>query len=157
MEQHFLTSPARLAALAAAAAPRPHERVLELGAGAGTVAAALPPCRRVLVELDPALAAALRRRFPDAEVLERDALTVLEDRPFDVLLSNLPHAYSQAVLDALPGRTFRVALVAVRAGQSLTRPTGLRIGSLGRLEGSDFDPPQPFASELLRVEPRLLD
>jgi phosphatidylethanolamine/phosphatidyl-N-methylethanolamine N-methyltransferase len=52
--------------------------VVELGAGTGNVTEALleggvPPDRLIAVELDPALARILRRRFPQIRVVEGDA------------------------------------------------------------------------------------
>jgi phosphatidylethanolamine/phosphatidyl-N-methylethanolamine N-methyltransferase len=56
----------------------PQDRVMELGAGTGTVtdyliAAGLPEDRLILVELDPDYAAYLSERFPKATVIEGDA------------------------------------------------------------------------------------
>jgi 16S rRNA A1518/A1519 N6-dimethyltransferase RsmA/KsgA/DIM1 with predicted DNA glycosylase/AP lyase activity len=47
--QHFLVSPEKLAKLVAAAGIRPTDDVLEVGAGIGTVARALPESRSLTV------------------------------------------------------------------------------------------------------------
>jgi 23S rRNA (adenine-N6)-dimethyltransferase len=75
--------------------------VLDLGAGAGALTAALAcaGARARAVEIDPELAAALRRRFPD--VVQGDALRLaLPREPFKVV-ANLPFDGSTAILRRL--------------------------------------------------------
>jgi 23S rRNA (adenine-N6)-dimethyltransferase len=75
--------------------------VLDLGAGTGALTAALERtgARVTAVEIDPLLAAALRRRFDD--VVEGDALRVpLPRRPFKVV-ANLPFAAGTGILRRL--------------------------------------------------------
>lgn len=156
MEQHFLTRPEKLSALVEAAGIAPTDRVLELGSGGGTVAAALPPCVLTLVELDARLAAGLCARFPGAVVLQADALGVLERTDADVIVANLPHTLTNAVLARLGEKTFRRALVAVHEGDDaarLGRVAGgrLRLEPLFTLAGDDFTPPQPLSSRLVRA------
>lgn len=72
------SSPALCRMVARNAVPGPEARVLELGAGTGTVsdhllAAGLPEERLILVELDSDYVAYLRQRFPKATVVEGDA------------------------------------------------------------------------------------
>ena len=79
--QSFLADEGVLAAILKAAELGPDQRVLEIGAGLGTLTAALAAsCRQVVaVEVDPALAAFLRRRFADDRrvlIVEGDALTI---------------------------------------------------------------------------------
>lgn len=137
----------------------PGDRVLELGAGGGTVAAALPPCELTLVELEPRLAESLREQFPNAAVLQEDALGVLERLQADVILSNLPHALTTDVLKSLSRKTFRRALVAVHADddvETFSRRMGGRheLTPVLMLEETDFTPPQPFRSSVLKVYKR---
>lgn len=158
MEQHFLTNREKLEALVAAARVGPGDRVLELGAGGGTVAAALPPCELTLVELAAPLARSLRERFPHAAVLQEDALEVLERLEADVILSNLPHPLTEGVLDILARKTFRRALVAVHAEDDDGALLGLlggryRLEPVLTLERADFTPAQPFRSRVLEVTP----
>ena len=155
MEQYFLTDPEKLVLLVRTAAIHPNMRVLELGAGGGTVAEALPPCILTLVELDAGLAAGLRQRFPDATVLNEDALEVLERLEFDILLSNLPHSLTGGVLDRLHNKTFERALVAVHEDTQIAPSASLAVTPLLTLVETDFTPPQPFRSKLILVRPRL--
>ncbi len=159
MEQHFLTAEAKLGALIRAARIRPGDRVLELGSGGGTVAAALkrhaPPCTLTLVELEPHLAGALRAAFPDATVLQEDALDVLARAEADIILSNLPHALTGAMLTRLNRKTFRRAVVAVHERDdvelSAHKAETLSLEPLLTLDEGDFTPPQPFKSKLMLV------
>jgi 16S rRNA A1518/A1519 N6-dimethyltransferase RsmA/KsgA/DIM1 with predicted DNA glycosylase/AP lyase activity len=157
-EQYFLTNPEKLRVLVEAARIESHTRVLELGAGGGTVAAALPRCTLTLVELDATLTERLRQRFPNAAVLQEDALAALERLEFDVLLSNLPHALTLGVLERLREKHFQRALVAIHERDdldTLEARSGCAVTSLGILGESDFSPPQPFKSKLILVTPKL--
>ncbi len=153
MEQHFLTSPEKLGALVRAARIRPGDRVLELGSGGGTVAATLPPCTLTLAELDARLADGLRVRFPAATVLQEDALNVLECYDADIVLSNLPHTLTDAVLRRLSLKTFCRAVIAVHERDDVQRlaqvANGLNLELLVSLDEHDFTPPQPFKSKLI--------
>lgn len=143
-------------ALVEAAGIAPTDRVLELGSGGGTVAAVLPPCALTLVELDARLAAGLHTRFPGAVVLQADALEALGRTDADIILANLPHTLTEAVLACLGEKTFRRALIAVHEGDDvarLERVAGgrLRLEPLFTLAGDDFTPPQPFGSRMVRA------
>lgn len=145
MDQHFLAAAEKIAAVVEAAGVRPDDCVLELGAGIGTVAAALPPHRALtLVDADPMLAAVLERRFPDADVRSTDALRVTD--VCDVLLVNLPGFLSDRLLASLPGRRFRTAVLALPDG---VEPQGAE--KLGTLEPDDFRPAADAPSALWRV------
>jgi 23S rRNA (adenine-N6)-dimethyltransferase len=104
--QHFLRSAELAAELVRDACVSPDELVLEIGAGDGRLTAELRRrARRVLaVELDPALAATLRRRFgADAcvVVVEADAMRVpLPTEPYRVV-ANLPFHATAAMLRRL--------------------------------------------------------
>ncbi len=155
-EQHFLTAPDKLAALVSAARIGPNDRVLELGAGGGTVARALPPCKLTLAELEPHLVRSLKEQFPNAAVLQEDALGVLERLDADVILSSLPHALTTDVLKILSRKAFKRALIAVHAEddvRTLSRLLGGRhkLTPVLTLEETDFTPPQPFRSSVLRI------
>lgn len=161
LDQHFLCNPEKIARLVDAAGIREGDRVAELGAGVGTVAAEVPEeASLTLVELDPALCARLRERFAKREgvrVVRGDALAYLAgakagDETPDVIISNLPAELTSRVLDALAGMRFRTAVVAVRTGQDLAPWEGrLEVEAVETLEPGDFSPRQPFASEVIRV------
>lgn len=157
-EQYFLTDPEALRRLVTAAEIQPGDRVLELGSGGGTVAAALPPCELTLVEQDAKLARALRTRFSNATVLQADALEVLGNLEVDVVLSNLPSALTGAVLQKLNDKAFGRALLAVHENDDLSSlaqmANGLQLILLIPLERDAFTPPQPFRSKLLLATPR---
>ena len=100
--QHFLR-PALAAQLVRDAGVASDEIVLDLGAGSGrlTVELARVARRVVAVELDPALAARLRGRWRNVEVVEADAERVrLPSEPFRVV-ANLPFHRTNALLRLL--------------------------------------------------------
>jgi 16S rRNA (adenine1518-N6/adenine1519-N6)-dimethyltransferase len=94
------------------AAPRPGERVLEIGPGLGILTGLLLEAsdRVVVVERDRRLARYLRHRFPEAEVVEGDVLAV-DLPPFDVCVSNLPYQISSAVTFRLLASSFDRAVL----------------------------------------------
>lgn len=142
MDQYFLVAPEKIDAIVEAAGVAAGDRVLELGAGVGTVAAALPEgTAMTLVDADPMLAAVLERRFPDADVRCADALRVTD--ACDVLLANLPGFLSGRLLASLPDRRFRTAVLALPDGVA---PDGGE--RLGVLEADDFRPAAEESSTL---------
>ncbi|MDZ7705874.1 MAG: rRNA adenine N-6-methyltransferase family protein [Trueperaceae bacterium] len=162
-EQYFLSDVAQRRRLIDAAAIVPSDRVVELGAGNGSIAVMVPPCRSLtLVEYDPALAARLRDTVPHARVIEDDARQVLPKLRFDVLLSNLPHTLTGDVLARLRdrvrrGQTFRRALVAAHCSDDLANRDEVggvfEVRFVGALKEDDFTPPQPFGSSLYLLTP----
>jgi len=104
--QHFLRSPALAEAIVRDAAIAAGDVVVDIGAGTGRLTAPLAARAEhvVAVEVDPELAAALRRRFggrSTVTVLEADVLDVpLPDRRFRVV-ANLPFDGSTAILRRL--------------------------------------------------------
>ena len=99
--RHFLRSSRLAAELVHAAGIRSSDLVLDLGAGAGILTAALARsgAHVTAVEIDSDLAARLRQRFDD--VVEGDALRVALPRdPFKVV-ANLPFGAGTAILRRL--------------------------------------------------------
>jgi 23S rRNA (adenine-N6)-dimethyltransferase len=77
--------------------------VVDLGAGTGRLTSELARCARtvVAVELDRRLAAPLRGRWPNVELIEADATTVaLPSEPFRVV-ANLPFSRTNDLLHRL--------------------------------------------------------
>lgn len=155
LEQHFLISPVKLARLVMAAGIRPTDEVLEIGAGIGTVARALPECRSLTVaELDKRLIGFLRQNVPHAKVLQGDALEIIHQVSFDVLISNLPCAVTESLLKLMPGLSFRTAVLAVGESTNLD-PLGCAFSwsEITRITGKDFSPPQLGVSRIVKVVP----
>ena len=163
MDQHFLCNADKIRTLVDAAAIAPGDAVVELGAGVGSVARHFPPCASLtLVDLDAELAQQLRAlQLPGARVLEADALQVLRDGAYDVVISNLPFNLTEGVLEILAAkaanRGFRRAVLSVHNDDAFGhRPyhAALHFRPLCLLQREDFSPVQPFLSRLVLVTPR---
>jgi hypothetical protein len=192
-EQHFLCSRDKLKLLSSAVSrlcsegegegecpPGPARVVMELGAGAGSVARCLSPSsslRLVLVELDCNLCSLLRSLldagafagWQDVEVIEGDALSALSStRPevedgAVVVVSSLPSSMTQAVLKQLTSRPWlRGAVMAVAAedaenqckDENGSHPS-LSFATICALFQQDFEPPQKgLDAALVLVTPR---
>jgi methylase of polypeptide subunit release factors len=153
--QHFLVSAEKLSKLVAAAGIMPEDDVLEVGAGIGTVARALPESRSLtLVELDAKFIEFLRENVPHATVLQGDALEIVKRASFDVLIGNLPHAVTESLLKLIPGLSFRTAVLSVGESTDLdSLNSGFSWSEVTRTTGDDFLPPQQSVSRLVRVVP----
>jgi methylase of polypeptide subunit release factors len=153
--QHFLVSAEKLSKLVAAASIRPTDDVLEVGAGIGTVARVLPKARSLtVVELDKRLIEFLRQNVPHAKVLQGDALEIIQETPFDVLIGNLPHAVTDSLLKLMPTLAFRTAILSVGESADLdSLGCGFSWSEVTRTTGDDFLPPQPSVSCIVKVTP----
>jgi 23S rRNA (adenine-N6)-dimethyltransferase len=103
--QHFLRSSRLAAELVARAGIEPGSLALDVGAGTGVVTRALRAAgaQVVAVELDPALASALRRALPDVRVVCGDAAALAWPREPFAVVANLPFARSGEILRTLLG------------------------------------------------------
>lgn len=153
--QHFLTSPVKLAKMATAAGIRPTDNVLEIGAGIGTVARALPECRSLTtVELDERLISFLRQNVPHAKVLQGNALEIVQRLSFDILISNLPHTVTESLIKLIPGLSFRTAVLAVGESTNLdSLAYGFSWSEVTKITGKDLSPPQLSVSRIIKVIP----
>lgn len=171
---HHLRCQQALRALLRSAALAPGELVYDLGAGPGTVTAALARtgARVVAVERDERFAARLRRRFAGDErvrVIEGDLLRTALPRGARVV-ANVPFATSGALIAALldpPGRPRAGADLLVELGfarrLSSPRPRSphsawwaarYEIRLVRRVPRTAFAPVPRVDAALLRIRPR---
>jgi 23S rRNA (adenine-N6)-dimethyltransferase len=124
--QHFLRTPELAARIVADAGIHSDHLVLDLGAGTGRLTAALAKkARRVIaVELDTRLAAGLRGRWPNVDVVEGDATALAcPSTPFRVV-ANLPFDRTTDLLHHLlddPATPLERADLVVEWGVALKR------------------------------------
>jgi 16S rRNA A1518/A1519 N6-dimethyltransferase RsmA/KsgA/DIM1 with predicted DNA glycosylase/AP lyase activity len=154
-EQYFLVNPEKIALIVEAAGIQPTDRVIEIGAGAGTVARHLPPTADLtVVELDDRLIPHLRRNVPSAVVVNDNALAVVRRQPADVLICNLPTTVTRKLLADLDQLSFRTAVISVGSLDHVEDLTSrYRVTELAPITGTDFRPPQPVISYLVRIVP----
>ena len=172
--RHFLRSRALAAAIVADARVGAADLVLDLGAGAGALTRELARrARRVwAVELDPALARELERRFAgtNVRVVHADATRLRwPEEPFKVV-ANVPFARTTAILRRLlddPSVALVAAelvvqweLAAKRAAVWPSTLTGVywgawyRFALVRRLPPCAFAPEPSVAAGVLRIERR---
>lgn len=153
LDQHFLSSPAKLTLLIEAAGIQPTDHVVEVGAGIGTVAECVPVCQSLtVIEYDANLTPHLRRRVPHAQVIEGDALAILPKVRCDLLLSNLPSKLTPAVVGLLPRLDFRVALITVSSIETLALlKDSFVLEPVVELEPDDFQPRQEARVEIVKI------
>jgi 16S rRNA A1518/A1519 N6-dimethyltransferase RsmA/KsgA/DIM1 with predicted DNA glycosylase/AP lyase activity len=129
---HFLTSKAALDRIVAAAALKPGESALDVGAGGGSltrrVAAAVQPGGSVLaVEREHDLVDALRRmEWPGTQVVQGDALRVGLPARIDAVVANPPYRILPALLRRLLAHGFGRAVLVMpdELAQRLTAQPG---------------------------------
>jgi 23S rRNA (adenine-N6)-dimethyltransferase len=172
--RHFLRS-ARLAAeIVATAGVGPGDLVVEIGAGFGRLTAPLARtgARVVAVELDPGLAAALRRRFGRGPltVVEADVLMLPAPLEPHRVVGNIPFGITTPILHRLlddPGSPLQRADLIVQDGfarkRLSSRPSTLLalrwlpwwwLHAERHLPAACFDPPPAVDAALLTIRRR---
>lgn len=159
MVQYFLRDPDKIDLMVSSGCVMPTDRVAEFGAGIGSVARHIPQAKSLtLVELDERLATILRNDFSERQevtVHQGDAIAWLAGHDVDVIFSNLPFFLTDELLDVLAEKEFRVAVVAMPPDHSLDDwEDRLRFTYVETNEGGDYFPPQPVASNVMKVTPR---
>lgn len=173
---HFLIAKPALDRLVAAAALKPGEAVLDVGAGGGSitrrVAAAVQPGGSVVaIEKEPDLVEALRQMdWPGTTVVQGDALRVGLPPSIDAVVANPPYRILPALLRRLLAHGFGRAVL-VMPEELATRLTAVpgsdeygkltvQVALRGKakvlfpLKRSDFDPPPRVVSVVVQVTPK---
>ena len=145
------------------AAIRPGELVYDIGAGPGALTGHLlaAGARVIAVELYPHRARLLRQSWPDATVLEIDALDLrLPHRPFRVV-ANPPYAIASPLIRLLLARGSRLVAADLVLQRAVVRrwaaasPVGRwSLGAGLALPRPAFRPPPRVDSSVLRIRLR---
>jgi len=142
--QNFVIEQGTVRRIAALAAPRDGDVVLEVGPGLGSLTLALLEAgtsRLVAVEIDPVLAAELPRTLAErapalagsADVIEADALrlSTIPGEPPTVLAANLPYNIAVPVvlhlLETFPELERGVVMVQAEVADRMCAPPGSRV------------------------------
>src|SRR5207237_10398284 len=141
--QNFLVDSELRDAIAEAAGIRPHDEVLEVGAGAGTLTIALATRARkvVAVELDASLMPALRdvlASYENVEVVQADILRFDVSRSFsdggELVAGNIPYNLTGELIRKLldqPPRPRRLSLVVQKeVAERWTATTGASLATV---------------------------
>jgi 16S rRNA (adenine1518-N6/adenine1519-N6)-dimethyltransferase len=179
LSQNFLTDPAALDEIVAAAELQPGDRVVEVGPGLGVLTRRLlaADVSVLAVELDPRLAAYLRRELgslPGFDLIEADALSLhprdlFPDEAFK-LVANIPYHITSPLLHAfLEGErppTLTVLLVQAEVAQRVAAAPGqmsylsvfvqnvATAEIIGRVPAASFEPAPDVDSAILRLRRR---
>jgi len=183
--QHFLRDHATARAIVDLVAPTERDLVVEIGPGDGALTGLLVgrAARVIALEVDPALAAALRARLSAVEVLDADARTWnyagLSAPPGGrvLVVGNLPYSVGKPILMALIGARAAIDEMALMLQREVAEriaapPGGKSYGSLSifcqlhcdvrvalRVPPGAFRPPPQVDSAVLHLrvlrEPRI--
>jgi 16S rRNA (adenine1518-N6/adenine1519-N6)-dimethyltransferase len=172
--QHFLFNPDILHRIALATCLEQEPLVVEIGPGPGGLTEHLMERadRVVAIELDPALAAGLRSRFPQIEVLDGDILsTDLTQWGPLVIAGNLPFYITSPIIDQVltlgPLLKRAVLLVQKEVAERLAAKPGsrdygyltvatqarCRVEQLLTVKAGAFRPPPKVDSAVVRLTP----
>jgi 16S rRNA A1518/A1519 N6-dimethyltransferase RsmA/KsgA/DIM1 with predicted DNA glycosylase/AP lyase activity len=142
--QHFLRSPELAAGIVADASVCAEHLVLDIGAGTGRLTAELAKAARhvIAVELDAQLAARLRGRWPNVEVVEHDAAALAHPTVPLRVVANIPFDRTTDVLHHLlddPSTPLERADLVVEWGVALKRGIPVPSSRNGVLWGATYD------------------
>jgi len=173
--QHFLTDPRLLGRIADALGAGPGDTVLEIGPGPGGLTAALAERagRLVAIEKDRDLIPSLRERFPEAAIVEADALDAdwrALAGPRFLVTGNIPYNITSPLIDKAlePPRPDRIVFlvqqevadrVTARPGEPAYGALSVGVQSVARAEclftvpAGAFRPRPKVDSALLRLTP----
>ena len=133
LDQHFMTDLRTLEKIVRAADISEGDRILEVGAGTGNLTRVLvnSGAKIIAVELDEELACALKEKFSgrkNVEVMEGNALKLIKKTKFDKIVSNIPYAICEPLLQELKKLKFEVAVLTVPAGFAKNMASESRLG-----------------------------
>jgi 16S rRNA (adenine1518-N6/adenine1519-N6)-dimethyltransferase len=173
--QHFLHEQNILKRIASAILPLEDTQLVEIGPGRGALTEHLLPHapRLAAIELDSSLAAYLRNRYPDLQLIEADVMAVdLTQWGRVTVCGNLPYYLTSPILDRVlslgPLLRGAVFLIQKEVADRLVAGPGARdygylsvrtqvaaqVELLFRVGRSAFKPPPKVDSAVVRLTPR---
>lgn len=115
-DQHFLTNPSTIKKMVRLSNPKPTDKILEVGAGAGTLTQHLARTRAkiIAVEVDRKLKKALDELdFKNLRVIYANVLEIIDKLSFNKIVSNTPYSICEPLLNKLVRRKFDLAVMSI--------------------------------------------
>lgn len=111
LDQHFLIDEEIAKLSVALCEIRKNDIVIEIGPGNGELTRFIPECRLMLVEKDKHLADGLKRKFPDARIINNEGVSAIKRIDFDFLISSVPYSICEPLLRELFLHDFKKAVL----------------------------------------------
>ena len=118
MDQYFLRNEQKIDRIIRCIRPSDNDEIIEIGAGIGTVSLQLNNYKKLyLVDLDEGLCKILNYNFrhrKNCEIIQDDAIKMLQNLRFNKVISNLPFFLTKDVLRALETVDFQIAVMSIK-------------------------------------------
>jgi 16S rRNA (adenine1518-N6/adenine1519-N6)-dimethyltransferase len=115
-DQHFLTNPDIIRKIISLSEIKQKDRVLEIGAGVGTLTEQLARTRAkiIAVEMDRGFKKVLRKlNFKNLKIMYENILEVMDTLDFNKVVSNTPYSICEPLLNKLFGKDFSLAVLSI--------------------------------------------
>ena len=118
LDQHLMVDIRILEKIAKSAGIKKSDRILEIGAGTGNLTAVLAAsgAKITAVELDHEMISVLRKRFSahkNVKIVEGNGLKLLKRLEFDKIVSNIPYAICEPLIQILKEIDFKSAVLTI--------------------------------------------
>lgn len=115
-DQHFLTNPDIIKRIVLISEIKPKDRVLEIGAGVGTLTERLAKTKAkiIAVEMDKSFEKILKKlKRKNLRIIYENILRVIDKIDFNKVVSNTPYSICEPLLNKLFGKDFSLATLSI--------------------------------------------
>ena len=171
-DQHFLTNPKTIKRIVALSKPKSRDRILEVGAGIGTLTKKLAETKAKVtaVEMDKKLRKSLDKlTYPNLKILYENVLDVIDSISFNKAVSNTPYSICEPLINKLLRKDFEIAVLSVpekfymrissRPGEkyysilTLKTKSSFKIDLKFRIPRKDFSPEPRTETVVITLKP----